>query len=131
MNNERLLGQGIAAGKNRTHEKTFNFIDINPDYVGKFKFHHPSLVDRMNIGVLKSQMLQGLPMVDVMTDNIAHMTSTLTFVLDEFPEWFKMNEIYEYEILEQVYDEYTEWVNSFRKPANTPKDEGDSSESRE
>lgn len=129
MNNERLLGQGIAQGKQRTHEKTFNFSDINPDFIGKFKFHHPSLVDRMNIGVLKSQMLQGLPMVDVMTDNIAHMTSTLTFVLEEFPEWFKMNEIYEYEVLEKVYDEYTEWVNSFRKPTNTAENEGDSSAS--
>lgn len=129
VGNERLLGQGILQGKQRTHEHTFNFTEIDPDYIGKFKFHHPSLVDRMNIGVLKAQMLQGLPVVDVMTDNIAHMSSTLTFVLDEFPEWFKINEIYDYELLEKVYDEYTGWVNSFRKPVKSTENEGNSSAS--
>jgi hypothetical protein len=128
MQNSKLLGMGIQQGKGRTKDFDINLTEIDEKYVGRFKVHHPSIIDKMNIGVLKTKMLQGLA-VDVVTDNIAHMTATLTFVLDDFPEWFKVNEIYDYEVLEAVYDEYAEWYNSFRKPSGNADDKGDSEKS--
>jgi hypothetical protein len=125
MNNQKLLGMGIAEGSNRTKDFSIDLSDIDPKYVGKFKVHHPTVIDKMNIGVMKTKMLQNLQ-VDIITDNIAHMTATLTFVLDVFPDWFKVNEIYDYEVLEAVYDEYAEWYNSFRKPSANADDKGNS-----
>lgn len=116
--NNRILGQQILQGKTRTKTEQFNFSHIDEEYVGSFTFHHPSLIERMQIGVTKSQFLQGLEgRVDVLTDNIAHMTATLDVVLDDAPKWFKVGALYEYEILETVYDKYAEWVSSFRKRA--------------
>lgn len=133
-NNEaktRLIGQQIQKGKGRTHTKQMDMSDIDDNYVGTFKFHHPSLMERMNIGVVKAQMIQGLEgRVDVLTDNIAHMSATLENVLDEFPEWFQMDQVLEYEVLERVYEEYIQWYNSFRKPSgksDTKKNSGKSS----
>lgn len=116
-NKNRELGQEILKGTKRIKSVQLDFTDINEEFVGTFKFHHPSLIERMNIGVAKSRMLDGLEgRVDVLTDNIAHMTATLNFVLDEAPEWFDVNNpLLEYEILDKVFDTYIEWFNSFRK----------------
>jgi len=126
----RILGQQIIQGKTRTKTEQISFTHIDESYSGSFTFHHPSLIERMNIGVLKSQFLQGLEgRVDVLTDNIAHMSATLDVVLDDAPEWFKIGALYEYEVLEGVYDKYTEWLNSFRKPSGRNTDKGDNTES--
>lgn len=112
---QKIIGNGIAQGKERTLEKEIDFSDILPDKKGFFKFHHPTVFERMSIGLLKTQLTMGMEgSIDTITDNIAHMTATLTYVLDEAPEWFKINEIYEYEILDRVYETYFEWYNSFR-----------------
>jgi len=125
-NQARDLGQKIIQGSNRKHTKQFNFSEYDSRFVGTFVYKHPSVLDRMQIGVNKAKMLQGLQgQVDVLTDNIAHMGATLGVVLTEYPEWFNLADVSEYEVLEQVYDEYTEWVNSFRKPANANDDAGD------
>lgn len=114
--NTKLLGKGILEGKKRTLTKQLDFSTIDETFVGTFIFHHPTVLDRMNIGTLKSQLLQGMEgRTDVITDNIAHMTAVLSHVIDEAPEWFKINEIYDYEILDTVYETYNEWVNTFRK----------------
>lgn len=123
----RLLGTQVNQGKRRTHSKHMSFTDIDESYVGTFKFHHPTLIERMQIGVIKTQLLQGMEgVVDVLTDNIAHMTATLEVVLDEAPEWFKMDAIYDYQILDAVYEEYIQWYNSFRERNKGSNDEGDS-----
>jgi len=126
-NQARELGQGILQGTNRKHTKQFNFSEYDARFVGTFVYKHPSVLDRMQIGVNKAKMLQGLQgQTDVLTDNIAHMAATLGVVLTEYPEWFNLADVSEYEVLEQVYDEYTGWVNSFRKVTNSNDDAGDS-----
>lgn len=130
MENKRVLGMQILQGKKRTHTVQLDFTHINPEYVGTFKFHHPTLMERMQIGVLKSQLLNGLEgKVDILTDNIAHMAATLEYVLDEKPEWFNADTLYDYEILETVYDEYIKWINTFRKKSGGDNNEGDSATS--
>jgi hypothetical protein len=126
-NNARLLGSGIQKGKKRTLVKQLDFTEFDPEYVGTFKFHHPSVLERMQIGVIKSQMLQGLEgRVDIVTDNIAHMTATLQVVMDDAPVWFQVSEIEDYEILDTVYEEYIQWYNSFRRANKQDNDAQDS-----
>lgn len=124
---QKLIGAGIAQGKGRILEEIIDFTDIEAGLKGTFKFHHPTVFDRLQIGITKTQLLQGFEgSVDVITDNIAHMTATLTYVLDESPEWFKINEIYDYEILDRVYETYNTWYRSFRTGSTETNDSGDS-----
>lgn len=132
MAENRLLGQQILMGKQRTLTETISFPEIDKAYTGSFKFHHPTLIERMNIGVLKAKMLDGLEgRVDVYTDNIAHMTASLEHVLDEAPEWFYEQGLIEYEILEGVFDVYIKWYNSFRERGTKQTNTDDNAESRE
>jgi len=124
---KRNAGLGVQQGKKRVHSKQMDFTQYDAEYVGTFKFHHPSVMERMQIGVLKAQMLQGLEgRVDVITDNIAHMSSTLEVVMEENPTWFVLSDISDYEILDGVYEEYVQWYNSFRKPNKKTENAGDS-----
>ncbi|MNW28256.1 hypothetical protein D3C74_50780 [compost metagenome] len=126
-NQHRVAGQQVQAGNKRTHTVQIDLSHIDPEYVGTFKFHHPTIIERMQVGVAKSQMLGGLEgRVDTITDNIAHMAAMLGAVLDSHPTWFDVNNVYDYEVLDRVYDEYVQWYNSFRRPRETPNDAGDS-----
>lgn len=127
----RQAGLQIQAGKHRTLTKQIDLSHINPEYVGTFKFHHPTVIERMQIGVLKAQLLNGLEgRVDVLTDNIAHMTATLRYVLDSAPDWFNPEQIYEYEVLDAVYEEYIKFLDSFRRRDTATDNTGDSQESQ-
>lgn len=111
----------VNKGKRRTHTFRVDFTDINPDFVGTLTVHHPTQLERIQIGITKANLLGGLTNVDVMTDNIAHVISTLDVVLDDKPQWFDIDsDELDYEILESVFLEYVEWMNSFRRKANTP-----------
>ena len=127
MENNREIGQNVLLGKARTVVVQVDLTAFYEEGLGKFKFHSPTVIERMRIGVAKSQLLQGLEgHVDVLTDNIAHMTATLSVVIDDAPTWFDIDNIYEYEALEAVYDKYAEWNNSFRKASVKGDDESNS-----
>jgi hypothetical protein len=111
----RNLGS-INMGKKRTHMFNVDFTDINPNFTGKFTVHHPSQLEKLQIGITKSALLGGNFAVDTSTDNIAHIVATLDVVLDAKPDWFDIDDPeVDYDILEQIYMEYLDWVNAFRK----------------
>ncbi len=126
LSSETVL-QKINQGKRRTHSFNVKFDDINPEFVGTVTVHHPSQMERLAIGVLKSQLLGGMPALDTMTDNLATIISTLDIVIDKKPEWFDAySDELDYEVLEAIYVEYINWVNSFRKRPEPVADSGDS-----
>lgn len=129
-NDKVTLGRQILQGKKRTLKKQLDFSRFNPEWVGTFVFHYPSLFDQMQIGVAKARMLAGVPMqsVDPLTDNIAHMVATLNVVLDSAPDWFKVDELDydDYEMLDEVYETYASWRESFRKGNQQSDHQGDS-----
>lgn len=116
---KKELVLGVQQGKRRTHTVEIDLSHIDPEYVGTFKFHHPSLMEKVEIGTIKAQLLKGLPQgsIDVIADNIAHMAATLQVVLDVYPKWFTLDltQMYDYEVLDAVYEEYAQWYESFRK----------------
>lgn len=119
--------QKINQGKRRTHTFNVDFSDINPKFVGRFTVHYPSQMERLQIGALKSQLLGGNLNVDTLTDNIATIISTLDVVLDDHPDWFDpFSDELDYDIMEAVYLEYIQWVNSFRKRDRASQPQGDS-----
>src|SRR6185312_12160675 len=122
------LGQ-INQGKKRKHSFNVDFSEINPDFVGRFVVHHPSQMERLQIGVIISQLLGGTLNVDTMTYNIDMIVATLDTVVEESPNWFNPHrDDLDYDILESVYLEYTNWLNSFRKNTKGVRPEGDSTD---
>ena len=107
----------VTKGNKRTHAFYAEFTDINPKFTkGKFVVHHPTQLERMQIGVNKSVLLGGVMPLDNITDNLSHIMATLDVVIDEKPTWFDVEDPdLDYDILEAVFLEYMEWVNSFRK----------------
>jgi len=119
--------QKINQGKRRTHAVNVDFSEINESFTGRFVVHQPSQMELLQMGTLKSVLLGGNFNVDVVTDNIATIISTLDIVLDEFPEWFDVfDPEVEYEIIEAVFLEYIAWRDSFRKGSTDGQPAGDS-----
>lgn len=120
----------INQGCRRQHSFDTDYTDINPAFKGRFTVHHPTQMERLRMGVLKASLL-GNQMVDVQTENLAIVISTLDTVLDEKPDWFDMDtEDLSYDIMEAVYMEYLDWVNSFRGNNNKPTTGQDSETAR-
>jgi hypothetical protein len=122
--------QKINQGNRRTHTFNVDYQEIDKKFVGSFTVIHPSQMERLQVGVIKSQLLGGVVPLDTMTDNIAQIIATLDVVVKSKPEWFNVfDDKLEYEILEAVYIEYIDWVNSFRRRVETDTDKGNSEKS--
>lgn len=114
----KLLSQNLAninMGNKRAHTITVDFKHIDESFVGNVVVHYPSQIEKMQMGVIKSSMLGSMD-VDVTTNNIAHILSTLEMVIDSKPEWLNADDPrVEYEIFEEIYLQYHEWCNTFRR----------------
>lgn len=108
---------GLVNGSRKTKVVSVDCTDINEGYIGKFKFHYPSLVERVKMGTDQANMLNGLPResIDNMTNDIAYASSILMNVIDYCPDWFKLNQIGDPEVLFRVFKAYADWVDSFRQ----------------
>lgn len=113
--NQRKIA-GVNKGKERKHSFDVDCSHIQEDFVGRFHVHHPTQMEKIDIGVKRTRLLDGLDQqIDVETKNIAHIIATLDTVMDSFPEWFDLKDPYiDYEVLESVYMKYAEWMRIFR-----------------
>jgi hypothetical protein len=108
--------QKITQGKRRTLDIPVDFSHIKEEFVGSFTVHYPSQMEKIQIGVIKSELLQGNMMIDTETDNTVSAIATLEVVLDKYPDWFNpYDPDVEYEILEHLLIEYLKWVRTFRE----------------
>ncbi len=128
LNNIESAGSDIVNSHKRYHTFT---VDHN-GYKGEFTVKYPSLLDRIRIGTLRAQYLDGVPIesLDILTDNISFMAATLQVVLVKKPDWFNLEVLYDYDILDYVHTEYVKWVNSFRDQIESSRNDGSSRTSR-
>lgn len=113
-----------------SNKKELEFdIDMN-GYKGHFKVKHPSLLDQMNIGVVTSKLLKGIPgeQINVIANNIAFMYATIMTVGKEVPTWFSIDKMDDYSVLEEIYEKYRAWNETFRKPSEQVSNAGDSAD---
>jgi len=112
------LGRKILQGRTRKYTVNIDCTDLKEGCHGQFTFHYPSLMERLQMGVRRSQLLDGIPenSVDLVTMNIAIMLSTLDVVIDQAPDWFNAANLDSDDILilKRVFEEYVDWQNSFR-----------------
>lgn len=121
----------INQGNTRTLSIPVDFsTEEHPNFKGVVVVKHPSQMETIRIGQVRAQLLGGLP-VDTHTDNIAYIIATLDTITVEAPEWFNAySPDIDYDMLEYVFIEYSNWVESFRKGSRGEQHISDS-ESRE
>lgn len=83
-------------------------------FEGVFKLRYPSLMDSLRIGVAQAKLLEYTKGVDVTSQNIAFMFSTIKQVAIELPNWFDLNKLSDYSMLEDIYTEYDTQVSAIR-----------------
>ncbi len=83
------------------------------EFNGSFTIHRPTIGERINIGILEAQRLGGLSNIDAFTGGLAHMVATLEVVIDDKPTWWKPQELRDVEVINEVYNKYVEYLNTF------------------
>lgn len=84
---------------------------------GTFRFHYPTIGDRVKQGLLQSQFLGGVSpqVVDVVTFNLTYSMAFLASICDQMPQWFRFELMESQEELGEMFREVNEFVESFRR----------------
>lgn len=131
VNNKNNMVQGTmlidSEARTVTIQKTIlvNGVQKTGVFVGKYL----SLMERIKIGSIRAKLLDGAPSesLDPYTDNIVFMVAYLTVALVKQPTWFKLEELDDISILQQLYTEIDEFNQSFRLNYESSKDDTTSS----
>jgi len=123
---ERMLA-AVNKGNKIQHTIKVDFSELDPKFVGSFVIHKPSQMERLEIGKISSVLRGGDEKLDTRAYNIATIIATLEVLLDDKPDWFDVfDPELEYEILEEVYEQYINFLNNFRNKAGGSEPKGDS-----
>lgn len=95
---------------------------ISPDgeeLEGVFKAVYPSIMDRIKVGTIRAETLNGAPSasVDNFTDDLVYMIAYLSVILKEKPDWFNFDSFDDIDFMRDVFIEVSNWVNNFRHKA--------------
>ena len=107
-----------------TFTKTYKVHGRNK--TGTFTFKYPSLVDRMQIGVSRAKMLDGVSekSLDRVTSDLTYMIAYIGKLCIKQPKWFNLNTLEEYEIISDLFEEASNWVSTFRQELEAGEDAG-------
>jgi len=93
------------------------------EFSGTFTIHRPTVKERIRIGIIEARELEGLVNVDVFTSNLTHFVATFDVIVDSAPVWFKPRELRDVEVLQGVFEKYTDFLRTFQgKPEGEPKE---------
>lgn len=97
------------------------------DYKGEIILHRPTINEMREIGIREARYRLGYgdAVLDVVTQNICLYLATFDVIVDKAPDWWKPAEMFDYNILEYVWEEYANWRMTFRQ-FSKPKHQGDS-----
>lgn len=117
---EQILEIAKASAANMSADKKSLTFDVDKNgYKGTFVCKYPSLMDKMKIGVVRADFLKGLVgQVDVVTDNIAYITSTMSVTCTQAPNWWNINTLDDYDVLMEVWSQYNTELTTFRTGTN-------------
>ena len=109
--NEVLLSDKRQFSFTVSHEDEFG-----NKYSGKFISKLPSVREMIQIGVDEANMLAGVlnvANIQVEISNLAVMMATLKNCLVDTPDWFKLEDSHNMELIEKVFLEHTRVVSHF------------------
>lgn len=83
---------------------------------GNFTFKYPSISDRIRIGTLRAQMLDGAPeqSIDNLTSDLTYIVAFLRLTMKDAPDWFDFTDIDDVLGMRKMFNEVQEWVSNFR-----------------
>lgn len=115
LRNEILTGLIDKDARTYTMNRTVTYGGTARE--GTFRFHYPTLSDRLRQGILQSQLLGGKApeLFDMVTYNIAYSMSFLMSLSSQTPAWFRFEDMESTEELMDMFQEVNEFINSFRK----------------
>lgn len=113
-----------AEARTCTFTKTYKVHGHNK--TGTFTFKYPSVMDKVQIGAARAKLLDGAPesSIDAYTSNISYMVCYIGKLCIKQPKWFNVSLIEETEIVEDLFMEVTNWVNTFRQDLESGKYDG-------
>lgn len=97
-------------------------------YIGKFKYKRPNLGLIRQIRTTRAHLNEDLRNLDDETLLLNEMVSWLTYTLVDTPKWWNNNgfDLYDYNVVMEVYNKVLEYEKSFRKKIeDIGKEDGD------
>ena len=122
----RKATQIITDSEARTCTFTKTYRVHGKNKTGTFTFKYPSLVDRMQIGVARAKLIDGASeqSLDRLTSDLSYMIAYIGKLCIKQPQWFNLNVIEEYDVINDLFTEVTNWVTNFRRNLETSEDAG-------
>jgi hypothetical protein len=95
---------------------------------GRFTFKYPSITERIRIGTLRAQMLDGAEekSLDTMTSDLTYIVAFLRVTAVKTPDWFDLTEIDDVVGIRKIFNEVQVWVSNFRQTGGKCQRPGDS-----
>lgn len=103
-----------AEARTMTFEATLNVYGHKK--TGKFTFKYPSVTERIRVGTLRAQMLDGVEekSLDNLTSDLTYIVAFLQVTAIKVPDWFNFVEIDDVIGIRKIFNEVQIWVNNFR-----------------
>lgn len=95
---------------------------------GKFMFKYPSITERIRIGTLRAQMLNGAEekSLDNLTSDLTYIVAFLRITAVKVPDWFDFSDIDDVIGIRRIFNEVQVWVTNFRLTGGKCQRPGDS-----
>lgn len=95
---------------------------------GKFTFKYPSITERIRIGTLRAQMLDGAEekSLDSLTSDLTYIVAFLRITAVKVPDWFDFSDIDDVIGIRRIFNEVQVWVTNFRLTGGKCQRPGDS-----
>lgn len=95
---------------------------------GKFTFKYPSITERIRIGTLRAQMLDGAEekSLDNLTSDLTYIVAFLRVTAVKVPDWFDFSDIDDVIGIRKIFNEVQVWVSNFRLTGGKCQRPGDS-----
>lgn len=83
---------------------------------GRFTFKYPSITERIRIGTLRAQMLDGAEekSLDSLTSDLTYIVAFLRITAVKVPDWFDFSDIDDVIGIRRIFNEVQVWVTNFR-----------------
>lgn len=116
----------------RYHDFTIKGKVLGKEVEGTFKAKYPSVLDEIQIQVESSNLIKDAnpETLSNATFDITYMIAYNNVLLKEKPEWYDLNVIDNYNVIIEVYNEISKFVDNFRNGNERNSDSTDSNETR-
>lgn len=112
----------------RTMTGDFTFNVYGQEKTGRFTFKYPSVAERIRIGTLRAQMMEGAEekSLDNLTSDLLYIVAFLKVTSVRVPDWFDILDIDDVVGLRRMFTEVQAWVSNFRLTGGRSQYPGDS-----